>query len=118
MKAELYRHGKAPEGGYPDDMAATPSIDDQFPDWRRVIPSTFSDNLEGHAFNPRYLMDFQEVGERLSGDKGGRSFTLTHNGAEPALVRFHGRDDCMGILMPMRVGQADPETSKRPWWLS
>lgn len=118
MKAELYRHGNAPDGGYPDDMAAAPTIDAQFPDWRRVLPSAFSDNLEGRAYNARYLMDFQEIGERLSGEKSDRSFTLTHNGAAPALVRFHGRDDCMGILMPLRGGQADPETSKRPWWLS
>lgn len=105
-------------GSWFEDVAAAPVIDASFPDWRRVIPSTFSGNLEGRAYNARYLMDFQEIGERLSGGKSDRSFILTHNGAEPALVRFYGRDDCMGILMPLRVDQTDPETSKRPWWLS
>jgi len=85
------------------------AIDGTFPDWRRVAPSKFTG--EAAQFNSDYVHDFGKAAKILNGGKksfNGLGAYIAHNGQSPAVVTF-GRDDCMGLLMPMRsaVGESN-----------
>ncbi len=84
-------------------------IDGTFPNWRRVAPSKFTG--EAAQFNSDYVHDFGNAAKILNGGKksfNGLGAYIAHNGQSPAIVTF-GRDDCVGLLMPMRsaVGESN-----------
>src|SRR5690606_7626832 len=67
-------------GSWFEDVAAAPVISESFPEWRRVVPSSCSGVLGSYFFNARYLLDFQEIGDRL----GCPDFTIHPNEGSPA----------------------------------
>lgn len=77
-----------------------------FPDWTRVLPDPKADTvpLDAYSFNADYIADFGDVQKRLNGRKA-MPFVARATGGDPALVSL-GRDDCFGVLMPMRIGAA------------
>lgn len=96
------------------DVGPATLIEGVFPSWRSLIPRHPSGTLPpDRFFHPRHLMDFQEIGERLQGSqKSNLAFSLEYNGVNPAIVHFTNRNDCFGILMPIRY---NTETSKIHW---
>jgi DNA polymerase III sliding clamp (beta) subunit (PCNA family) len=84
------------------DMAVAKDMTDQweFPNVRRIIPSTFSG--EAASFNASYLKDFQDVFRLLTGSKTA-NLHVTHNGNnDPAYVALPYYPHAFGILMPFR----------------
>jgi len=83
-----------------NDVVMEP-IDGTYPDYKRVVPETISG--ETGQFNPIYIGDFGKIAKLVSGNRGLSSLPchIQHNGNGPAIISF-GRDDCFGVLMPMR----------------
>ena len=76
-------------------------IDGTFPDWRRVIPRAPSGVWDSKYFyNVDYLAEFGDVAKKISG--GVNNLNINPNGDGPALIGFGDRDDCFGILAPLR----------------
>jgi len=77
-----------------------------FPNWRNVLPDMTADTVpqDSYAFNAEYIADFGDIQKRLSGRKD-MPFVARATGGNPALVSL-GRDDCFGVIMPMRIGAA------------
>ena len=76
----------------------------EYPHWARVMPScnAFDEHasLKDASFNGEYVADFCDVRKLLG---AGGAFVVHHTGENPALVSM-GRSDCVGVIMPMRVG--------------
>ena len=91
-----------------DCLVAAPSIGHEwtFPNWRNVLPDVTADTVpqDSYAFNADYIADFGGVQKRLTGRKD-MPFVARATGGNPALVSL-GRDDCFGVIMPMRIGAA------------
>ena len=93
-----------------------------FPDWRRVIPLKVS----GLAcqFNPDLLVLFRKAATGLGASKNAM-ILVGHNGIEPkagdliinggCLVAVSGRDDFVGVIMPMRHYAADIPSGAPMW---
>jgi len=78
------------------------AIDGRFPDWRRVIPSMPTDNVENDiAFNCAYMVDFGKASKLLSGLKSSCVKITSTGRASPILVKV-GDNTFTGVLMPMR----------------
>lgn len=79
-----------------------------FPGWRNVLPDTTADTvpMDNLSVNADHIADFAEVEKRLNADRKGRAFKCRMTSGNPALVAFEGRDDCFGVVMPMRIGAA------------
>lgn len=77
--------------------AITPLIDGRFPDWRRVIPKSVSN--EPAQFQADYIGDFGRVAELL----GAKHPQIHHNGASGAIVGNLG--PALGVVMPMRLDE-------------
>jgi DNA polymerase III sliding clamp (beta) subunit (PCNA family) len=82
-------------------------VDGTFPNWRAVVPTGLEkpsdkpDDAPGRVhFNHAYIGDFAKMGKLLDGAP------LMHptSASNPALVTFGEREDCFGVLMPMRRG--------------
>lgn len=96
------------ESGRPlaiDYMQAAQSIGHEwtFPQWRGVLPNPELEAVPSvdYSFNSEYIADFGEIERRLTG-KRDVAFKARMTGGNPALVSL-GRDDCFGVLMPMRI---------------
>lgn len=85
-------------------------IDGTFPDWRRIIPSSVSN--ETAQFNYSYVGDFAKVAKALG---KGTPVHIAHNGNGPALITFGTDIDGIGLLMPMRVKHLNSATL--PTWV-
>lgn len=73
-------------------------IDGTFPDWRRVVPLSFS-GAPGQ-FNAEYLAAFHKFGKIM----GFGMPTVTHNGDDAAMINFpNDPNEAFGILMPYRA---------------
>ncbi|WP_042299007.1 DNA polymerase III subunit beta [Paraburkholderia kururiensis] len=104
------------EIGWLDDGRAYVSHDDvriaftptegKFPDYRKVIPRTFT-NTPGN-YNPSYLADFQKVGAALKRQRGLSNVyvAMRQNGESGALVTVAGLDNFAGVVMPQRIGDS------------
>lgn len=84
-------------------------IEGSFPDWRRVAPSEVSGVPS--QLNTEYFADFGKAAKFLNGGRkafAGQGVFIAHNGTAPCVVTFQ-RDDCIGLLMPMRsaVGESN-----------
>lgn len=79
------------------DMVYSP-VEDVFPDWRRLNPGEPSGKTA--QFDSNYLATFAKAGKAL----GIKYPLIGHNGDGPALVAFSDRDDCLGLIMPVRGG--------------
>jgi hypothetical protein len=90
-------------------VTPAPSIghDWTFVQWRGVLPDTSAPLVPSNswAFNAEYIADFGDIERRLTGARA-VSFKARLVGGNPALVSL-GRDDCFGVLMPMRVFDGD-----------
>ena len=82
-------------------------VNGTFPDWRRVVPTGLEkpsdkpDDAPGRVhFNHAYIGNFANMGKLLDGE------SMLHPGSasHPALVTFGEREDCFGVLMPLRRG--------------
>ena len=93
-----------------DCVEPAPSMghDWTFPAWQNVLPDTTQETVpwDSVSVNADYIADFAEIEKRLNADRKGRAFKCRMTGGAPALVSFQGRDDCFGVVMPMRVGPA------------
>ena len=73
-------------------------LDRQYPDYRRIIPKGYSN--EPAQYDVTLLQQFLKAGKAL----GVKSQPiLRHNGDSGAQVQFYGRDDFVGVIMPLRV---------------
>ena len=78
--------------------ATSPTVDGRFPDWRRVMPATASN--EPAQYQPEYIASFGKIGE-LFGGKNVKC-VIHYNGMGAALVTFF-TSDAIGVIMPLRV---------------
>ena len=81
-------------------------IDGTFPDWRRIIPSTVSNEIS--QFNYSYVGDLAKAAKALG---KGTPVHIAHNGCSAALVTFGPGIDGIGLIMPMRVQSHGPTPS-------
>ena len=86
-------------------------IDGTFPDWRRIAPSSISNEIS--QFNFSYLGDFAKVAKALGKNINPQ---IGHNGYGPALITFGSDIDGFGLLMPMRTRVGD--ITSAPLWAS
>jgi DNA polymerase-3 subunit beta len=86
-------------------------IEGTFPDWRRIIPSSVSN--ETAQFNYSYVGDFAKVAKALG---KGTPVHIAHNGNGPALITFGTDIDGIGLLMPMRVQHLN--SGNLPVWVN
>lgn len=88
-----------------DYMQAAQSIGHEwtFPNWRGVLPNTIDETVPSvdYAFDAAYIAEFGEIERKLTGARTA-SFKARLTGGNPALVSL-GRDDCFGVLMPIRI---------------
>lgn len=91
------------------EMAA-PTVDAEYPDWRRVVPHTAS-GAWAH-YDPAYVADFGTIAELLGGAR--ISARIHSSGTDAAPVEL-GTDDAMGVLMPIR---AENIPYARPDWMA
>lgn len=90
-------------------MGATYSenkIDGSFPDARRVVPNSVSN--ETAQFDPAYIALFGKAKTLITGKKSGNVITISHNGYSPALVDLVPDDagfQGFGVLMPLRTNK-------------
>ncbi|HJW82451.1 MAG TPA: hypothetical protein VJ396_09425 [Acidiferrobacterales bacterium] len=90
-----------------------PGIDGRFPDVRRVIDVAPSDGI-GAQFNPEYVALFGKAAKLLGRSPG--DVCIVHNGrGMAARVHVLGREDFLGVLMPMRTASED-EPECPPWF--
>jgi DNA polymerase III subunit beta len=89
---------------------AAPTIDGQFPDWRRVIPATASG--EWAHYDPAFVGDFGTIAELLSGARINARIHPNGTGTVPAPVDL-GTADALGLIMPVR---AEQRPYARPDW--
>ena len=84
-------------------------IDAKFPNWRTIMPRG---PLSGKVaqFNTAYLWAFTDARRELGSNL--EHCVIAHNGDSAALVSI-GRDDFIGILMPIR---ADAPLEAAPAW--
>ena len=87
------------ESGKLGDISFTP-IDGTYPDWRRVIPSKFSDELS--QFDPKYVFEAHKASEKLHG-KNNVNTVLRHNGVNGAMLYHVDHNDTFTIIMPRRT---------------
>lgn len=82
-------------------------IEGSFPDWRRVVPTKEIDPSSRAAFvgfNGKYLADWSKVGIELSRGGNVAAVSIQQVGeSDPALVRWSGHDNIIGVQMPMRT---------------
>ena len=85
-------------------------IDGDFVEWRRVVPQMPISNKLGQ-YNGVYLASFSKFAHSMG---WGELFYLGHNGEAPALIRFFGKPDTIGMLMPVR--STDESAQPLPDW--
>jgi DNA polymerase-3 subunit beta len=73
-------------------------VDGRYPDWRRVMPATASN--EPAQYQTEYIASFGKIGE-LFGDKKVKC-VIHYNGNNAALVTFPA-SEAIGVVMPLRV---------------
>jgi len=78
--------------------ATNSTMDERFPDWRRVMPATASN--EPAQYQPEYIASFGKIGE-LFGGKNVKC-VIHHNGDAFTLVTFP-TSEALGVIMPLRV---------------
>jgi len=84
-----------------------PALDGEYPDYRRVIPSSVSN--ETAQYNHELLVKFQDYSNLFN--KKGQNISVEYNGNSGALVSI-GRDSFIGVIMPIRAD----ETNSAPTW--
>jgi hypothetical protein len=78
--------------------ATSPTVDGRFPDWRRVTPTSATN--EPAQYQPEYIASFGKIGE-LFGGKNVKC-VIHYNGTGAALVTFT-HSEAIGVIMPLRV---------------
>lgn len=95
-----------------DDISSrrVPHVDGTYPDWRRVIPDSFTGEA-GH-FNPLYLADLVKV-RKFFGLKNKTTINLLQNGDRAAIDKI--TDDFFVLIMPIGA-PANWERPSIPGW--
>ena len=88
------------------------SIDMMYPDFRRVIPDTTSN--ETAQFDADYLATIGKA-HKILNDKKNAWARIEHNGSNTALFNL-GNDNFIGVIMPLRTGGMCGKPT-RPSWL-
>lgn len=73
-------------------------LNEQFPNWRRVLPTGITEKPTLTALSGRFLGDFSAAAKRLTGSEG--LFFAPHE-QEPFIVNFSDNAKAFGIMMPM-----------------
>ena len=94
---------------YAGDVFVDKLVDGTFPDYTRVIPKGWSNEVA--QYNPAYLLDFVKAVKIVSGDSK-PSITVHYNGLDPAVVNLNGGNiyDWFGVIMPIRGDRPFPDT--------
>lgn len=87
-------------------------VDGKYPEYRRVIPATFSG--EAAQFNPNYIALFAKAAKALGAMNGDAPrLAISHNGRTGNALVSIGRDDeYIGVIAPCKM---EP-TACRPEW--
>jgi hypothetical protein len=92
-------------------------IDAEYPHWQRVIPNL--DDMgdpEPATFNPVLLKTFADASKVLTGKV--HNVELYQRGMRGgSVVTISGRDDFMGIMMPLRVGSGYAPSRAQFGWV-
>lgn len=88
------------------------SIDMMYPDFRRVIPNTTSNEIA--QFDADYLATIGKAYKILNNTKNSW-VRIEHNGSDGALFNL-GNDNFIGVIMPLRTGGMCGKPT-RPSWL-
>lgn len=102
-----------------------PAIDGTFPDWRKVIPTTFDGQTERTTLNGKILERFTKALAPLKDDKGFVPLNIITPPSEGVPVIIHSETirEFFGIAMPIRSTRDDgalpdwlnmPETKAKP----
>jgi DNA polymerase-3 subunit beta len=92
--------------------ATTAPVDGRFPDWRKVIPTTSSGELQ--QFDPALITRWGQIHSTLGASKN--SFPrIHHNGTGPAYIGNLWRD-AIGVLMPVRDEGDVRDRAPLPSW--
>lgn len=78
-------------------------VDGSYPDYRRVIPSTFSDDAGVFAFDPDLIAIFSKARKFVSPEKRAAISIKPSEEFAPALIEFSQAPELIGVLMPMRM---------------
>jgi DNA polymerase-3 subunit beta len=94
---------------YAGDVFVDKLVDGTFPDYTRVIPKGWSNEVA--QYNPAYLLDFVKAVKIVS-DNSKPSITVHYNGLDPAVVNLNGGNiyDWFGVIMPIRGDRPFPDT--------
>jgi len=94
---------------YAGDVFVDKLVDGTFPDYTRVIPKGWSNEVA--QYNPAYLLDFVKAVKIVSTDSK-PSITVHYNGLDPAVVNLNGGNiyDWFGVIMPIRGDRPFPDT--------
>lgn len=88
------------------------ALDGKFPDWRKLFANTPSGE-RAKGFNVAYIADFQRVAALLGGGNYyGSGVRVIENGNAGAIVLIGHREDYVGVVMPMNLGDQAP-----PSWI-
>lgn len=88
-------------------------IDGQFPDYRRVIPSTISG--EPAVYQADYLKRVSDAACDLGATTHGTPcYSVGYNGNGPAV--FGINDSCMAVVMPMRMEMLNSDNVRAYAW--
>ncbi len=97
-----------------NDKLTFQAIDGEFPDVDRIVAAVLKDkDIAPAAFNPEYLMAFQDAANDIKGNRRGAEpcVSLLQRGHNPAIVNIDV-DNFLGIIMPVR----DRATASIPQW--
>jgi hypothetical protein len=90
------------------------AVDGRFPDVDRIVPTVLKDEeVAPAAFNPEYLMAFQDAANDIKGNRRGSKpcVSLLQRGNNSAIVNIDV-ENFLGIVMPLR----DCATASIPQW--
>lgn len=88
-------------------------IDEKYPDILRIIPRETSGEVA--QFDPALLVKFSKARRVLTGKNDG-FIVVGHNGGSAARVEV-GTPEFVGVIMPLRMRDAEAVTFDMPEWL-
>lgn len=98
---------------YGDVQICGKTLNERFPDFRRVIPSKVTG--EPAQFNPLYVGELGKAYRTLHGNKLNPAVGIGFNGQDAALIDL-GDENFVGALMPLRTESVNVPKTAPDWW--